>query len=281
MPKAPKEPKRDVHLGRPSELMSHAQMTQANEMHLEVKRYAQSLPPGISEQDRKRLLTAKLTVLASELLDTPLFMVDIKEGDPKRNRAKWMEALRRKVRNQKSRQPKTDTASAGASSSSGPVLPPGPLDAVEDEKMHTIRRCFLLMRGEFSARELFIFEEGEAIKAEMQRLADNGSLLVGGALRNHAIKLLWTDEKKEEYADKVDPDLGDIEANQDLFPTLLAKALADILKRGVLGTALVKVLVAVQDPTGDLTSSIFYEGFDSANSKPITHLSRKAEGDPQ
>jgi hypothetical protein len=44
--------------------------------------------------------------------------------------------------------------------------------------------------------------------------------------------------------------------NQDLFPHLLSKGLADILERGLLGTALVKVSVAVKDPAGDMTTSV-------------------------
>jgi hypothetical protein len=101
---------------------------------------------------------------------------------------------------------------AAASGATAPPLPRGPLDGVRAETIANIRRSFLIFRGEFSPRELFVYQEPQMIDAEVERLVTEGETLVGGALRNRAIKRLWTEDKKVEYADKVDPDAGDITA---------------------------------------------------------------------
>lgn len=99
MPQAPKAPKPNVHVGRPSGIMDNVQMTQANEMERKFFEYADSLPPDTLPKDRKRLLKNKLTQFASELLETPLFKANIKEGDPECNWARWMEVRPSCVKN--------------------------------------------------------------------------------------------------------------------------------------------------------------------------------------
>ncbi|KAH6914270.1 hypothetical protein BKA70DRAFT_1421053 [Coprinopsis sp. MPI-PUGE-AT-0042] len=258
MPKAPKTPRRrkapNVLVGRRSSIMNTEQAIGANEMVDKYAEYADSLSPQLPEKQRTALLGSKVEELFDELFTTPAFQNAVVEGDPTRNTAAWFAKLKKKLSN--------FIASARLT---------GPLDAIRAETMTTIRRCLLLFRGEFSPRDVFIFKEKAAIEAEVERLKDEGTSLVGGALLNHVIKLLWTDEKKAEYADQADPTSEDIDANQELFSSLLAKGLSDILTRGLLGTALVKVSVATQNPTGDLTTTMFYEGFDSSTSKPITY----------
>jgi hypothetical protein len=112
--------------------------------------------------------------------------------------------------------PSSTPASAGSSASTSSasttsVFTHGPLDDIPDLTLHKLRRAFLIFRGEFSPRDLFIYEEESAIDDEVKRLKDEGSSLLGGALRNRAIKRLWTQEKKVEYANKVDPLSEDIQ----------------------------------------------------------------------
>ncbi|KAH6911765.1 hypothetical protein BKA70DRAFT_1398528 [Coprinopsis sp. MPI-PUGE-AT-0042] len=272
----------NVQAGRPSGLMNNAQMAGAKQMHADYLAYASSLSPQLPAADRKALLATKFTELCGALFDTPAFEGAIVEGDKSRNRAAWVGALRRKITNAKSFHKKKNPAGASVSvdvASTKTMSPPGPLDAVDSATIHAMRRGFLLLHGEFTPRELFVYLERETIAAEIQRLKDQDSHILGGALYQHVVKQLWTEEKQQEYANKVDPLAEDIEANQDLFPSLLSKGIADILKRGLLGTALVKVSVAVRDPAGNLTASILYEGYDSDNSEPIAHVPVKMEAD--
>ncbi|KAH6910247.1 hypothetical protein BKA70DRAFT_1424795 [Coprinopsis sp. MPI-PUGE-AT-0042] len=240
MPKAPKAPRTrrapNVLVGRRSSIMNTEQAIGANEMVDKYAEYADSLSPQLPEKQRTALLGSKFEELFDELFASPAFQNAVVEGDPTRNTAAWFAKLKKKLSNYMSRRDRALRA-----------------ESASLRTMTTIRRCLLLFRGEFSPRDTKV------------------PSLVGGALLNHVIKLLWTDEKKAEYADQADPTSEDIDINQQLFSSLLAKGLADILTRGLLGTALVKVSVATQNPTGDLTTTIFYEGFDSMTSKAIAH----------
>ncbi|KAH6874859.1 hypothetical protein BKA70DRAFT_1449188 [Coprinopsis sp. MPI-PUGE-AT-0042] len=258
----------NIQAGRPSGLMNNAQMAGAKQMHADYLAYASSLSPQLPAADRKALLATKFTELCGALFDTPAFEGAIVEGDKSRNRAAWVGALRRKITNAKSFHKKKNPAGASVSvdvASTKTMSPPGPLDAVDSATIHAMRRGFLLLHGEFTPRELFVYLERETIAAEVQRLKDQDSHILGGALYQHVVKQLWTEEKQQEYANKVDPLAEDIEANQDLFPSLLSKGIADILKRGLLA--------------GNLTASILYEGYDSENSEPIAHVPVKMEAD--
>jgi hypothetical protein len=86
----PKAPKPEVRRGRRSELMNDDQATKADEMEDHFFAYAASLSPNMSAKDRKRCLTQELTRLATNLLETPLFKGSIEDGNPKRNKPKWM-----------------------------------------------------------------------------------------------------------------------------------------------------------------------------------------------
>ncbi|KAH6891669.1 hypothetical protein BKA70DRAFT_1441308 [Coprinopsis sp. MPI-PUGE-AT-0042] len=280
MPKFHKASKPTALVGRRSSLMNKEQAIGANEMRDIYAAYSDSLSPHLPDKQRTALLLAKFDELFDELFATPAFKAAIVEGDPKRNTAAWSEKLKKKLCNYMSRRniARRAASSGHSTSASAPPSPPGPLSAVSPETLTAIRRARLLLRGEFPPREVFIFKEKDAIAAEVERLKDEGTDLAGGALLNHAIKLLWTDEKKAEYADQVDPTSEDIDANQELFSSLLTKVLADILTRGLLGTALIKVSIATQNETGDLTTTIFYEGFDSAISEPIAYLPLAEDG---
>ncbi|KAH6905652.1 hypothetical protein BKA70DRAFT_1225361 [Coprinopsis sp. MPI-PUGE-AT-0042] len=281
VPKLYKASKPTALVGRRSSLMNKEQVIGANEMRDIYVAYSDSLSPHLPENQRTSLLTTKFDDLFDELFATPAFETASVKGDPKRNTAAWSEKLKKKLSNYMSRRNLARRAASSAqsiSNGSAPASPPGPLSTVSPETLTAIRRARLLLRGEFPPREVFIFKEKDAIAAEVERLKDEGTDLVGGVLLNHAIKLLWTDEKKAEYADQVDPTSEDIDANQELFSSLLTKALADILTRGLLGTALIKVSIATQNETGDLTTTIFYKGFDAATSEPIAYSPLAEDG---
>ena len=83
------------------------------------------------------------------------------------------------------------------------------LDA-QDPDFVKKRRVSIMLRGEYSPRDLFLHHEHQAIQDKMAALKEEGCPLTGGALCNHAASLLWTCEKQEEYASKVDPSSKDI-----------------------------------------------------------------------
>jgi hypothetical protein len=60
------------------------------------------------------------------------------------------------------------------------------------------------------------------------------------------------------YHDSCLPHSADnFDRNQAVFSALLAKGLGDALGRGLVGTTLVKVSIAAQDPAGNLTTTMY------------------------
>jgi hypothetical protein len=91
---------------------------------------------------------------------------------------------------------------AKAASSKKPT-PQDPLDGANAAAFLTMRRAAIMLKGEFSARDLFIYHEQAAIDAEVEREKSTGNKNAGGALLNHVVKNLFTAEKQQEYASKV------------------------------------------------------------------------------
>ena len=83
---------------------------------------------------------------------------------------------------------------------------------LEDPDFLKKRRASIMLKGDYSPRDLFLHLEPQALEDMMAALKEGGSTLTGGALRNHAATMLWTPEKEKEYASKVDPTAEDIDA---------------------------------------------------------------------
>lgn len=79
-------------------------------------------------------------------------------------------------------------------------------------KHEALRRACIVLCAEFPAREHFIYENPDPIRERMEKLTREGFAYTGGALRNHAITQIYTEEKKIEYEAKVVALAKDIEA---------------------------------------------------------------------
>lgn len=77
-----------------------------------------------------------------------------------------------------------------------------------------LRRAIVTFVGDLSAREIFASENEDAIQAAMKKIhADNpNSDLLGGGLRNKALKTLWKDADKAFWEAKVKALAADVEA---------------------------------------------------------------------
>lgn len=90
---------------------------------------------------------------------------------------------------------------------------PGCADGLE--QLHkAIRRAFVLLKGRYPAREVWIDEHALEIQDEVTRLAGcEDNKLVGGAARNKAIANLWNGlsaEEQDAYEVKADEIAQDI-----------------------------------------------------------------------
>ncbi|KAH6902227.1 hypothetical protein BKA70DRAFT_1435386 [Coprinopsis sp. MPI-PUGE-AT-0042] len=271
--------------GRRFNYMSDAQMTIANQSVEVYVNFIASLPFGTNAErmSSERLVSAKKKELVQELLDHDEFKDSIVEGDPDRCRRAWVYVIGRKFNNKKFN---VTTASASLRTQTSPPAQvahaaQAPLAALDDADFAAARRAFIMLKGEFSARKLFIHDNAPAIAAEIEQMKANGTQYTGGALWNAAVARLWTNDKKEEYAGKVDPTSQDIQANQQVFAPMISKAIGDLLKRGLLGTALAKLSFAVRNPSGGLDTAICYIGYDAAKKEPILYSPSEFEAQEQ
>jgi len=77
-----------------------------------------------------------------------------------------------------------------------------------------LRRATVIFPGNLSAHELFASENDEAIQQKSVEIQNaNPELdLVGGALRNKALKVLWAEADKDLWQSKIDTFARDIDA---------------------------------------------------------------------
>ena len=109
----------------------------------------------------------------------------------------------------------------GAGTSSSPVATtryphstlPGSADGLE--QLHrAIRRAFILLKGRYPAREIWIDEHALEIQDEITRISScEDNKLVGGAARNKAIANLWnmlSADEQDVYEQKADEIAQDV-----------------------------------------------------------------------
>ncbi|KAF6743908.1 hypothetical protein DFP72DRAFT_858164 [Ephemerocybe angulata] len=160
-----------------------------------------------------------------------------------------------------------------ASSKSSSI--PGYSDSQEERVLQAIRRAFVILKGAYSARELWIDECDLEIKDEETRIRNTQSLdnaLSGGALRNVAIANLWKgmdDNRRREWEAKAQKMAHDVTENQEYFPYIMTEALRSMIMRKQLGSVVLKFAYALRRNDGILDSGISYVGYDASKDTEI------------
>jgi hypothetical protein len=99
-------------------------------------------------------------------------------------------------------------ASIMPSTTAGAPIPISKLPglAEDEERVHkVIQRAFIILKGKYGGREVWIDENLLNIEDEISPLRKEGSMLSGGALRNLAISNIWnslSDASQAEWEDK-------------------------------------------------------------------------------
>ncbi|KAF6750176.1 hypothetical protein DFP72DRAFT_1072517 [Ephemerocybe angulata] len=171
---------------------------------------------------------------------------------------------------------KVDPHAQPASSKSSSI--PGYSDSQEERVLQAIQRAFVILKGAYSARELWIDECDLEIKDEETRIRNAQSpdnALSGGALRNVAIANLWKgmdDNRRKEWEVKVQTLAHDVTENQEYFPYIMTEALRSMVMRKQLGSVVLKFAYAMRRDDGVLDSGISYLGYDASKDKEIEVL---------
>jgi hypothetical protein len=101
-----------------------------------------------------------------------------------------------------------------------PTTPTVPSEPPSKALLGILRRATVIFPGDLSARELFASENDEAIQRKSVEIRNENpeSDLVGGALRNKALKELWAEADKDLWQSKIDTFARDIDAYE--WPTV-------------------------------------------------------------
>jgi hypothetical protein len=153
------------------------------------------------------------------------------------------------------------------STGSTPTVPTEPPTKALQE---ILRRATVIFSGDLSAREMFASENDEAIQQKIKDIqTENPKLdLVGGGMRNKALKELWAKADKDLWQSKIDTLARDINAyvrptmhccqslivfsrNREQFPSLMLQALQDLCSRERLGSTLMSFTWAFRDVKTD------------------------------
>jgi len=80
-----------------------------------------------------------------------------------------------------------------------------------DQKTRDVLRCSAaIFMGDLSARELYASENSTAIKNTMEAISPDYPGLIGGALRNKALGILWAEQDHTVYEKKMSDMLHDV-----------------------------------------------------------------------
>ncbi|PPR05478.1 hypothetical protein CVT26_009069 [Gymnopilus dilepis] len=142
--------------------------------------------------------------------------------------------------------------------------------SISDNRVkNVLARAMGIFTSEVPCRELFASENEDALKAKMEELASAQPELVGGALRNRALKELFDQADKVFWENRAIDMLSDIDTNQAQFPELMATAIDAVLSRGRVGTVVTALTYACRDSIGALDYGIIYNGFNAARKERI------------
>jgi hypothetical protein len=90
------------------------------------------------------------------------------------------------------------------------VVTPGSSDSVALNDV--LKRAIVTFLGDLSARQMYASESEDAIKEEMDRIRPELPDLLGGGLRNKALKNLWALEDHNVWEEKIRKLAADIKA---------------------------------------------------------------------
>ncbi|KAF8803120.1 hypothetical protein BYT27DRAFT_7226148 [Phlegmacium glaucopus] len=139
--------------------------------------------------------------------------------------------------------------------------------------LEILRRATVIFPGNLSACELFTTENDEAIQDKMKefQIKNPELYLVGGGLRNKALKELWAKADKDLWQSKIDAFARDIDANREEFPLLMLRALQNLCSREHLGSTLMSFTWAFHDVQTDrIKCGQIFTGYDTYKEELVT-----------
>ncbi|KAF8810570.1 hypothetical protein BYT27DRAFT_7091508, partial [Phlegmacium glaucopus] len=201
-------------------------------------------------------------------------------GTTQAEAADWEEAIRRFFTNHynntylaKIRRAATQNATSSLPSTSH-ITPTVPSTEPQPKALlEILRRATVIFPGDLSARELFATENDEAIQDKMKefQIKNPESYLVGGGLRNKALKELWAKADKDLWQSKIDAFARDIDANREEFPSLMLRALQNLCSRERLGSTLMSFTWAFRDVQTDrIKCGQIFTGYDTYKEELVT-----------
>ena len=94
---------------------------------------------------------------------------------------------------------------------SASVVPPNTTrNHVDPKTRDVLRRAAAIFMGDLSARELYASENATEIKNMMEVISSDYPGLIGGALRNKALGILWAEQDHTVYEKKMLDLLNDV-----------------------------------------------------------------------
>jgi hypothetical protein len=147
-------------------------------------------------------------------------------------------------------------ASTGSSNVTG--------NQVDPKTRDLLRRAAAIFMGDLSARELYADENCAEIKEMMDAISPHHPGLIGGALRNKALGILWAKQDHSVYEERMLDLLHDVpmfvpihfsshislsifDRNVKHFPELIGTLLQDLCARKCLGSVYMSLSYAVRD----------------------------------
>ncbi|KAF8966731.1 hypothetical protein BDZ97DRAFT_1756336 [Flammula alnicola] len=134
---------------------------------------------------------------------------------------------------------------------------------------NVLARAMVIFTSEFPARELFASENEDALRAQMDAVHARHPDLVGGALRNKALKKLWKKADQREWEERAAAMAADVDANQKEFPSLMVKAIQNLLERGRLGSIITSLNYAYYGTNGGIVYGTIYNGYNAETEEQI------------
>jgi len=135
---------------------------------------------------------------------------------------------------------------------------------VDPKSRDILRRTAAIFMGDLSARELYAAEHSAEIKETMDAISPHHPGLIGGALRNKALGILWAKQDHSVYEERMSDLLHDVpmfvpihfsshislsifDRNVKHFPELIGTLLQDLCARKCLGSVYMSLSYAVRD----------------------------------
>ncbi|KDR64990.1 hypothetical protein GALMADRAFT_771859 [Galerina marginata CBS 339.88] len=134
-------------------------------------------------------------------------------------------------------------------------------------------RALVVFLGDLSPREMFASENEDAIRKQMEVIQSENpdSDLIGGGLRNKALKVLWAKADQNLWKSKMEKLAGDVDLNRAEFPALIYRAVQNLCNRKRLGSTLMSLSWAFRDDESDgIKGGTIITGYDAYKQAPVT-----------